>query len=123
MNMQLLFMGNVQEWQQLRGTSAYEFQEAKRIENNDWGQHCQTYSESDKVLFPVLSSSEAASNGMWSIFGPARQYLVSDEFANELKDALKNARKLELIKDRGAYWLPIGPTQSDEQTREDANHF
>ena len=58
-----------------------------------------------------------------SIFGPARQYLVSDEFANELKDALKNARKLELIKDRGVYWLPIGPTQSDEQTREDANHF
>ena len=51
-----------------------------------------SYSESDKVMFPVLSPSEAASNGMWSIFGPNCQYLVSDEFATELKDALEHIR-------------------------------
>ena len=75
-----------------------------------------SYSESDKVMYPVLSSSEAASNGMWSIFGPSCQYLLADEFANELKVALENTKKLGLVKDRGVYWLPISPTQSDEQT-------
>lgn len=65
------------------------------------------YHESDQVLYPVLSVSEAARKSL---------YMISKDNAELLKNALNESKKLELVKDKGVYWLPIdeGYAGSDE---------
>jgi hypothetical protein len=64
-------------------------------------------SESDKVNFSVLSAGRAAEKGTWTVIGPQQQCMILEKDANKLKKALAESAKINLIKKRGVYWLPM----------------
>ena len=75
------------------------------------------YSESDKVNFSVLSAGKAAEKGTWTVIGPQQQCMILGKDANKLKKALAETAKINLIKKRGVYWLPIEATTAKSAAR------
>ena len=63
--------------------------------------------ESDEVKIPVISVSEAASAGNWSIFGPSAQYLLPPSASSRVEELLRELSEdaIPLTKERGVYWL------------------
>ena len=63
------------------------------------------YRESKDVSFPVISMSEASSKGTWLVIGPNTQCLVPKDQGWKLEEALKQSKKVPLLKEKGVYWL------------------
>ena len=51
------------------------------------------YTERESVEFPVMSASQAAKKGLWTIIGPDTHCLVGPEDDHLVREALSNTKK------------------------------
>ncbi|CAK0880457.1 unnamed protein product, partial [Prorocentrum cordatum] len=76
-----------------------------------------THNESDQVKVPVVAASEATEAGNWIVSGPGVQRVVAPADARELQEAALAARGVDLVKDRGVYWLDLFEDDGRQQAR------
>ncbi|CAK0852755.1 unnamed protein product, partial [Prorocentrum cordatum] len=74
------------------------------------------YSSSEQVAVPVVSASDACGAGNWLVFGPRVQKVISARDARGLRQVAQATPGLEMVGDRGVYWLELW----DEQPAGDA---
>ena len=63
--------------------------------------------ESDVVTDPVISVSETAAAGNWTIFGPGTQKLLSSDATRQIEQMLSHVDSVDMVKSRGVYWLEL----------------
>ena len=70
--------------------------------------------DSEKVKVPVISVSETAEEGNWTIFGPGTQKLLGPEATRQVKQMLTGVDSVDMVKSRGLYWLDLKEEASAE---------
>ncbi|CAK0821956.1 unnamed protein product, partial [Prorocentrum cordatum] len=75
------------------------------------------YSDSDKVTVPVVSASESTEQGNWLVFGPGVQRIIGPDHAEHLKETVRQSSGLDMVKDRGVYWLEVWGATGQEEAR------
>ena len=63
--------------------------------------------DSDKVTVPVISVSETAAEGNWTIFGPGTQKLLGPDASQQIQHMLSHVDSVDMVKSRGVYWLDL----------------
>ncbi|CAK0839054.1 unnamed protein product [Prorocentrum cordatum] len=72
------------------------------------------YSDSDKA---VVSASESTEQGNWLVCGPGVQRIIGPDHAEHLKEAVRQSSGLDMVKDRGVYWLEVRGATGQEEAR------
>ena len=80
--------------------------------STDGGDFNIDYAESDKVGFSVMSAGKAALKGTWTVIGPEVQCLIVSKHASLIQEAVEQSEKIQLVKKRGVYWLPVSGCKS-----------
>ena len=63
--------------------------------------------ESDVVTDPVISVSETAAAGNWTIFGPGIQKFLGPDSTQQIEQMLSRVDSVDMVKSRGVYWLEL----------------
>ena len=63
--------------------------------------------DSDQVTVPVISVSETATEGNWTIFGPNVQKLMGPDASRQIHEMLEKVESVDMTKHRGVYWLDL----------------
>ena len=67
--------------------------------------------DSDAVTVPVISVSETAAEGNWTIFGPGTQKLLGPNATQQIEKMLSRVDSVDMVKSRGVYWLDLKEEQ------------
>ena len=63
--------------------------------------------ESDVVTGRVISVSETAAAGNWTIFGPGIQKFLGPDSTQQIEQMLSRVDSVDMVKSRGVYWLEL----------------